>query len=62
MINKQTIETQLDCRATATLRSEIALDLSVPDRPIQDVLQDKEVTDESQSQPQDGSGNCDTTA
>lgn len=62
MINKQTIETQLDCRATATLRSEIALDLSVPDRPIQDVLENKEITNESESQPQNSGGDCDTAS
>jgi|LakMenE01Jun11ns_1017448.scaffolds.fasta_scaffold9886972_2 hypothetical protein len=52
MIKKQTIETQLECRATASLRSEIAEDLSKPDRPISDLIsnekeKDQEETDES---------------
>jgi hypothetical protein len=55
MIKKQTIETQLDCRATATLRDEIALDLSIPDRPITEILQkDTEDQDESKDNSKDG--------
>lgn len=51
MIKKTTIESQLDCRATATLRDEIAEDLSKPDRPLKDILllQDEQ-KDESQDQ------------
>lgn len=48
MIKKTTIETQLDCRATASLRSEIAEDLSKPDKPMTDILsQEDENKDES---------------
>jgi hypothetical protein len=52
MIKKTTIESQLDCRATATLRSEIAEDLSKPDKPIVDILSkdEGEETDESQDE------------
>jgi len=51
MIKKTSIETQLDCRATASLRSEIAEDLSKPDRPIADILSKKdEDKDESEEQ------------
>lgn len=51
MINKTSIETQLDCRATASLRSEIAEDLSKPDRPMTDILSTKdEDKDESEDQ------------
>lgn len=50
MIKKTTIETQLDCRATATLRSTIADDLSKPDKPISALLDNTEAkeTDESE--------------
>jgi hypothetical protein len=50
MIKKTTIETQLDCRATATLRSTIADDLSKPDKPISELLDntDAKETDESE--------------
>jgi hypothetical protein len=51
MIKKTTIETQLDCRATAALRSTIADDLSKPDKPIDDLLNtnmDAQETDESE--------------
>lgn len=54
MIKKTIIETQLECRATASLRSEIAEDLSKPDRPIADILSKKdEETDESDDIEQD---------
>jgi hypothetical protein len=50
MIKKTTIETQLDCRATAALRNTIAEDLSKPDKPISDLLDntDAKETDESE--------------
>jgi hypothetical protein len=32
------VESKLECRATAELRREIALDLSMPDKPILDLL------------------------
>lgn len=50
MIKKTTIETQLDCRATAALRSTIADDLSKPDKPISELLDntDEKETDESE--------------
>lgn len=50
MIKKTTIETQLDCRATAALRSTIADDLSKPDKPISELLDntDAKETDESE--------------
>lgn len=56
MIKEIPIETQLDCRATASLRSEIAEDLSKPDRPIADILsKDKEMeSDESKNQHNNG--------
>ena len=38
----ETIESQLDCRATAALRSTIAEDLSKPDKPITDILSTKD--------------------
>lgn len=49
MIKKTTIETQLDCRATASLRSEIAEDLSKPDKPMNDILS-KEDEDKDESE------------
>ena len=50
MIKKTTIETQLECRATASLRSEVADDLSKPDKPIIDILsQEDEDKDESKN-------------
>jgi hypothetical protein len=50
MIKKQQIETQLDCRATANLRSEIVEDLSKPDKPIKDLIMETEKeTDESKN-------------
>lgn len=46
----ETIESQLDCRATAQLRSTIAEDLSKPDKPITDILSTKdEDKDESEN-------------
>jgi hypothetical protein len=51
MIKKTTIETQLDCRATAALHSTISDDLSKPDKPISDLLNtttDAKETDESE--------------
>jgi hypothetical protein len=49
MIKKTTIETQLDCRATAALRSSIVEDLSKPDKPIESLLSNKdEQKDESE--------------
>lgn len=47
MIKKQQIETQLDCRATANLRSEIAEDLSKPDKPIKDLIMESETEKEA---------------
>jgi hypothetical protein len=51
MIKKTTIETQLECRATASLRSKVADDLSKPDKPMADILspKDNEDTDESEN-------------
>lgn len=48
-MNKNVIETQLDCRATATLRSEVALDLLVPDRPIMEVLTESKEKKDNES-------------
>ena len=57
MIKKTSIETQLDCRATASLRSQIAEDLSKPDRPITDILSNQDTQEESdESQNQHGNG------
>jgi hypothetical protein len=49
MTEKTIIETQLDCRATASLRSEIAEDLSQPDKPMSELLSETE--DESNNKP-----------
>jgi hypothetical protein len=38
MNSNQIIETQLDCRATASLKQDIVKDLSMPDRPIDELL------------------------
>lgn len=48
---KQTIsvETQLNCKATAELRKELATDLSMPDKPISELLVDSEDKDESKN-------------
>lgn len=55
MIKKTTIETQLDCRATASLRDKIAEDLSKPDKPIDSLLSNKdENKDESEDIEQAG--------
>lgn len=53
MIKKQQIETQLDCRATASLRNEIVEDLSKPDKPISTVLEVKD-KDESENNNEQG--------
>lgn len=45
-----TVQTQLECRATAQLRRSIVDDLSLPDKPIADILSKKdEEKDESQN-------------
>ena len=50
MTHKTTIETQLECRATASLRSSIADDLSMPDKPMNDILSQEDApTDESEN-------------
>jgi hypothetical protein len=45
MINKQTIETQLDCKATASLSFEIVSDFAAADRSMSELLQDLEEKD-----------------
>lgn len=47
MIKKQSIQTQLECRATASLQDSIAQDLSKPDKPLAEFLTDTEDKDES---------------
>lgn len=51
MKQKKLIETQLDCRATASLSSEIAEDLSKPDKPMNELLSETkdDTKDESES-------------
>jgi hypothetical protein len=48
MNKPKTIETQLECRATANLRNEIAEDLSKPDKPLSEILDKEGTEDESQ--------------
>jgi hypothetical protein len=46
----KTIETQLDCRATAQLLTELALDLSMPDKSMSLVIeQNKEIEEKDES-------------
>lgn len=45
MITKQTIETQLDCKATASLSFEIVADFNAADRSMSELLQDLEEKD-----------------
>lgn len=55
MQEKTTIETQLDCRATASLKESVIADLSKPDLPIANLLKqedDKDI-DESDNKPQE---------
>ncbi len=47
MTPKQTIETQLDCRATASLQFSVVEDLSKPDKPLASILTETEEKDES---------------
>lgn len=55
MKEKTTIETQLDCRATASLKESVLVDLSKPDLPIASLLsqEDKKDDDESTDKPQE---------
>lgn len=46
MNKKETIETQLDCKATATLRESIEDDLQQEDKPIAGLLQKEDNEDE----------------
>ncbi len=57
MIKKTTIESQLDCRATAALRSSIAEDLSKPDKPIADILSKDEGEEKDESQDESNNSN-----
>jgi hypothetical protein len=41
MKQKQTIETQLDCKATAALQQEICSDLDHEDKPLASLLSDE---------------------
>jgi len=45
MINKQTIETQLDCKATASLSFEIIADFAAADKSMSELLKDIEEQD-----------------
>jgi len=49
MNKPKTIETQLECRATASLRNEIAEDLSKPDKPLSEILDKEGTEDESEN-------------
>jgi hypothetical protein len=42
MKKKQTIETQLDCRATASLQQEVESDLSYADKSLASLLSNKD--------------------
>lgn len=57
MITKQTIETQLDCKATASLSFEIMSDLVSADRSMSELLQDlqQEKDNEVKDKPNTGS-------
>lgn len=48
-MTKQTVETQLDCRATASLQFSVVEDLSKPDKPLASILEDVEEKDESKN-------------
>lgn len=52
MIKKQSIQTQLECRATASLQDSIAQDLSKPDKPLAELFTDTEDKDESTTENQ----------
>lgn len=52
MTTKRIIETQLDCRATASLNQSVLADLSKPDLPIEDLLKE-DSKDESENQQAD---------
>jgi hypothetical protein len=49
MVKPITIESHLQCRATVELHKELALDLSMPDKPIKDLLLEPEEKDESKN-------------
>jgi hypothetical protein len=51
MINKQTIETQLDCKATASLSFEIVADFQAADKSMSELLKDLEEKDETKNKP-----------
>ena len=40
--NKRSIESQLDCKATAALNNQIADELEAEDKPLSEVLEDEE--------------------
>jgi hypothetical protein len=52
---KQIVDSMLECRATAELRKEIALDFSMPDKPILDLLSN--LMDGSENEEKDESKN-----
>jgi hypothetical protein len=54
MTTKTSIETQLDCRATAALNESVLADLSKPDLPIDNLI-NKEEEKEDESTDQHGS-------
>ncbi len=55
MINKQTIETQLDCKATAALSFEIVADFQAADKSMAELLKDLEEKDETKNKPHSSS-------
>ena len=55
MITKQTIETQLDCKATASLSFEIIADFAAADKSMSELLQDLEEKDNETKDKQDSS-------
>ena len=46
--NKRSIESQLDCKATAALNNQIAEELAAKDKPLAEVLKDEEETDDEE--------------
>ena len=50
MTTQQLIETQLDCRATASLQESALADLSKPDLPMSNLLKEDTKDDESQDE------------
>jgi hypothetical protein len=47
MNEKKELECQLDCKATAKLRDEVIKDFSIKDRPLKELLDEQQTTEDN---------------